>query len=97
MKEKLRKLTVDDLNKIRSILIDQIFRNEDVMLSDFRWSEDIPCFDSMIASLYNMLHFEVTGEEYYYFFHHANKIGAWTNDEYFDQFIGRITREEYDE
>ena len=40
---------------------------------------------SVIASLYNLLHKEVTGEDYEYFFHWANKVGGYVDDNYFDE------------
>lgn len=87
--DKMRKLNKDDLARIRTFLIDEVFRKEEVMFSDFVYSDYSPDITDMLASLYNMLHYEVTGEEYYYFFHHANKIGAWTDDNFFDKMIGR--------
>lgn len=74
-------MTKEELQKIRSWLVENVFRDPDIMLSDCR------CIDTygdpgerrevdlceIIASLYEVLHREVEGEEYEYFFHHANK------------------------
>lgn len=71
------------LAQIRGHLIDNVFRNEAVMFSEFVWSDNMPDVTSMIASLYNMLYLSVTGEEYDYFHHWCNKIGADCEDDYF--------------
>lgn len=76
-----------ELEKVREFIIDNIMRNNAIMYNDeCRGSEkaynteiDLP---AVIASLYNMLHKEVTGEEYNYFFHWTNKIGANVEDDY---------------
>lgn len=89
-------MTEANLNKIKSWLIDNIFRDPDIMLSESRFIEvygdpgektemDMAC---VIASLYEVLHQEVTGEPYKYFFHHANKCGAWVEDNMFTDMIG---------
>ena len=86
----------EKLEKIRKWLIENIFRNADIMLSDNRyiWSYENPgegeeidmC--EIIASLYEVLHKEVTGEPYNYFFHWANKVGSWVEDNMFTDQIG---------
>lgn len=89
-------MTKENLEKIRSWLVENIFRDPDIMLSDSRFIEvygdpgektemDMAC---VIASLYEVLHQEVTGEPYNYFFHHANKCGAWVEDNMFTDMIG---------
>lgn len=74
-------MTKEELQKIRSWLVENVFRDQDIMLSDCR------CIDTygdpgerrevdlceIIASLYEILHIEVEGEAYDYFFHYANK------------------------
>ena len=81
----------DDLKKIRSWLVENVFRNPDIMLSDERFIEtygdpgektEIDMCE-IIASLYEILHQVVTGESYMYFFHHANKCGSWVEDQLF--------------
>lgn len=64
-----------DLIKVCSFLIDNVFQDPDIMFSDLRWDgdKDLPY---IIASLFELLHREVTGEPYLYFYHWANKIGA---------------------
>ena len=37
--------------------------------------------------LHNMLYLALTNTRYDYFFHHANKIGMWCNDEFFNEVI----------
>lgn len=81
----------DELSKIRAWLVENVFRNPDIMLSDNRYievygdpgeHEDIDMCE-IIASLYEMLHMVVMGEPYNYFFHHANKCGSWVEDQLF--------------
>ena len=68
------------LDQIREYLIDNVFRNPDVMFSKERYEKDLP---DIIASLYEVLHRTVTGKPYEYMFHWANKIGAWVEDDLF--------------
>ena len=81
----------DDLSKIREWLVENVFRNPDIMLSDERFIEvygdpgektEIDMCE-IIASLYEILHQVVMGEPYNYFFHHANKCGSWVEDQIF--------------
>ena len=73
-------MTDKGLEKIRAYLIDVVFQNEDIMFSDDRDEIDLP---EIIASLYEVLHRVVTGEPYNYFFHYANKIGSWVEEDLF--------------
>ena len=41
----------------------------------------------VIASLYEVLHFQVTGEPYDYMWHWANKAGSWVNDKLFMEML----------
>lgn len=41
----------------------------------------------VIASLYEVLHFQVTGEPYDYMWHWANKTGSWVNDKLFMEML----------
>ena len=92
----MEKLTTEKLNKILSWLVERIFRDPDIMLSDSRFIEvygDLGEHEeidmaAVIASLYEVLHREVTGEEYHYFFHHANKCGSRVEDNMFIDMIG---------
>ena len=90
----------EKLNKIRGWLVENIFRNPDIMLSDNRYIEiygnpgeretiDIEAIDiaDVIASLYEALHISVVGEPYRYMFHWANKAGSWVDDNLFDEII----------
>lgn len=75
----MEKLTKDKLNKIRSYLIDNIYRNPDVMFDDaIRGSDDDNYIDliEIITDLYELLHIEVYNEPYDYMFHWANKCGS---------------------
>lgn len=80
-------MTKEELQKIRSWLVENVFRDPDIMFSDCR------CIDTygdpgerrevdlceIIASLYEILHREVEGEEYDYFFHYANLTTGESN------------------
>ena len=69
------------LQIIRRYIIDNIMRNEDIMHNDdARNYVDLP---SVIASLYELLHREITGDSYNYMFHWANKVGSHVEDDLF--------------
>lgn len=85
----------EKLTKIRNWLIENIFRSPEIMYDDKRFFEiygdpgehtTIDIAD-VIASLYEALHVAVTGEEYRYMFHWANKIGTWVEDNLFDDIL----------
>ena len=78
-----------DLNHITELLIEQVFRNENIMFN-CRNDEYMVFIDGeyadlidIIASLHNLLYEAVTGEKYDYMWHWANKVGAWCNDNLF--------------
>lgn len=75
---KAKKLTIDDerLSKIRKFIVDNIMRNEAVVLSDTNYEYDVV---DIIANLYEYLHQIVTGESYDYMWHWCNKAGGWCN------------------
>jgi hypothetical protein len=76
-------MTEKELEKIREYIIDNVMTDTDIMLSDARIDGvDLP---EIIASLYELLHRQVTGEPYQYFYHFANKIGADVEDNLFSQ------------
>lgn len=79
----------EELNKITEILIDQVFRNGNLICNChnedyivFIEKEYVDLFD-VIASLHNLLYEAVTGSKYNYMWHWANKEGAWCNDNVF--------------
>ncbi len=86
-------MTKEHLEEIRIFLIDNIMRNNNAMnngyarncITDADYSVDLV---DIIASLYNLLHQEITGEKYDYMFHWANKIGSYVNENIFDKIIG---------
>ena len=81
-------MTKDELNAITSWLIDNVFRNPDIMFSNEIVIDDkaigIP---DIIASLHNMLYEQITGERYDYMFHWANKVGSDCEDNIFDNLL----------
>lgn len=87
----MSKLTLDKdrLNAITSWLIDNVFRNPDLMFSNDEimiGNETIEMTD-IIATLHNLLYEQITGERYDYMFHWANKIGSWCEDNIFDNML----------
>lgn len=77
-------MTEKELEKIREYIIEYVMTNKDVMFSVDRWDGDID-LPEIIASLYELLHQQITGKPYHYFFHFANKIGAWVEDDLFSK------------
>lgn len=92
-------MSEQELDNLREWLIWHVFRNEDYMFlpyyasggRSYREDEDrkdrISNLLAMVASLYNLLHKEVKGEKYEYFFHWANKVGSWVEDNVFDDIL----------
>ena len=85
-------ISKEKLDKITETLIVEVFRNEDIML-DARFlleheliinNEYVDLID-IIASLHNLLYEAVTGSKYNYMWHWANKVGAWCEDNIFEE------------
>ena len=74
-------MSEDELKIIRDFLIEKIIRDPDMFIKclDIDVSDDLDLID-VITGLYNMLHKSVTGEDYDYMWHWANKIGFWCDD-----------------
>lgn len=72
------------LNEITYFLIENVFRNPDVMFDESvrYYKRDLV---DIIASLHNMLYEQITGKRYDYMYHWANKVGACTEDDIFDE------------
>ena len=76
-------MTKEELEIVRVFLVDNVFRNPDIVLSCVDIARgDVEGIDfvDLIASLYDMLHLAVTGEHYDYMWHWANKVGGWCDD-----------------
>lgn len=74
----------EKLTEIREYIVNKIMRNPDYVFSDeVRGDEDGVDLLEVIASLYEVLHREVTGERYDYMFHWANKVGGWVESDLF--------------
>ena len=99
-KSKHHFLDEKELETVRSHLI-PLFRDESFMYADQIRGRQAPYYNvdlmEVIAALYNMLHYEVTGVVYDYFFHWANKCGAWINDADFNDFLLDALEEVKDE
>lgn len=85
-------MTEKDLEIIRKWLINNVFRDRTIMFNDNirdtinNGNIHIDLID-IIASLYNILHTEITGEKYDYMFHWANKIGSYVDDNFLHNVI----------
>lgn len=75
------------LKMIRDFIVRYIMRDDQVMYSDDARDVGPHHIDLIyvIASLYEELHKEVTGEPYEYMFHWANKVGSWVEDDLFSE------------
>lgn len=81
-------LSIQELQAIREYLIYNVMRNDDIMLNaEARDNMDLP---SIIASLYELLHREVTGVPYEYMFHWANKVGSDVKDDIFKEVLDEV-------
>ena len=82
-------MTKDELNKITSLLIDNVFRNSHIMFSEdeIMIGDEVVGLPDIIASLHNLLYEQITGERYDYMFHWANKVGSDCIDDIFDDFL----------
>lgn len=80
-------MEVGKLNAIRQFIVEYIMRDSYVMYSDEARDVGRHHIDLIyvIASLYEELHKEVTGEPYEYMFHWANKVGSWVEDDLFSE------------
>lgn len=87
-------MTEAELKLIREYIVENIARNPDVFIKclDIDVDEHLDVID-IIVGLYDMLHKAVTGENYDYMWHWANKIGFWCED---DRFYKRIVKGESD-
>ena len=79
----------EQLTKIRNYLVDNIFRNPNVMFSDDIQEYDLP---EVICGLYEELHIAVTGKPYNYMFHWANKCGSWVDTDTFKNLVDNYDR-----
>lgn len=78
-------MTKEKLDRIRNYIITNVMRNPDIMFNDqIRELQEVDTVD-IIASLYEELHKEVTGEPYEYMFHWANKVGSGCRDDLFKE------------
>lgn len=74
----------EELKKICEFIVYNIIRDPNIFIqcSDIHIKYNIDIID-VIVGLFDMLHKEVTGENYDYMWHWANKIGFWCEDEHF--------------
>lgn len=77
----------EQLKMIRDFIVNYIMRDDQVMYSDDARDVGPHHIDLIyvIASLYEELHKQVTGEPYEYMFHWANKVGSWVEDDLFSE------------
>lgn len=81
------KMEEGQLKAIRDFIVNYIMRDSYVMYSDEARDMGRHHIDLIyvIASLYEELHKQVTGEPYEYMFHWANKVGSWVEDDLFSE------------
>lgn len=78
----------DQLHKITSYLVENVWRNDNVMFDkEFIKEHDVENLVDIISSLHNLLCEQVTGERYNYAFHWVNKIGSDVADNLFDDLL----------
>lgn len=86
-------MTEKQLNALTSWLIENIFRNPDIMFDDAIWNQEIELYGAtfdmidVIASLHNLLYEAITGRKYDYMFHWCNKIGSDCIDDVFNTLL----------
>lgn len=87
-------MTENELHNIGTWLINNVFFNTNAMFEDkvrecnpTDYGGPKPDFVEITASLFNLLYKEVTGKEYGYFFHWANKIGGCLEENIFDEIM----------
>lgn len=81
-------MSSEKLAEIREYIVNNIMKNPDYVFSDdVRGERDDMDIDllEVIASLYEVLHREVTGETYNYMYHFTNKVGGWVEDGLFTE------------
>lgn len=97
MKIDKNKLDENKLEKIRICIIDKIIENDFIMYDGKirNYLSNDNCLDlvEVIVDLYEYLHQIITGEEYDYMFHWANKIGSWVETGKFDEEVERYINE----
>lgn len=77
-------MTNDQLDAITQYLKENVWRNPDLMFGHSAYETDLV---DIISSLHNLLYEAVTGKRYDYAFHWCNKVGAWTEDNIFDDIM----------
>lgn len=90
------------LDEITEWLKESVFRNDDLNyndeLPDLHLTNDIDVdIVDVIATLHNYLYESVTGDRYNYAAHWCNKIGAWCNDNIFDDDFADTIKQEITE
>lgn len=93
-------MTEKQLQALTSWLIENIFRNPDIMFDDAIWNQEIELYGAtfdmidIIASLHNLLYEAITGTKYDYMFHWCNKIGSDCIDDVFNSLLLHAADEE---
>lgn len=86
-------MTEKQLNNLTYWLIENVFKNTDIMYNDWLWNQEIDKDNidtnliDIIATLHNIIYELVTGESYDYMWHWCNKIGSDCNDHEFDKLL----------
>lgn len=82
-------MTPERLDKIRNVLVNEIYRNPIITLNDSVRGNDVSDIDllEVITDLYEYLHILVKHETYDYMWHWANKSGSWVETGNFDKLV----------
>lgn len=83
-------MTPERLDKIRNVLVNEIYRNPYITLNEsIRGDDEFSDIDllEVITDLYEYLHILVKHETYDYMWHWANKSGSWVETGNFDKLI----------
>ena len=89
-------MTEGELKMVREWIIWHIMREPRIIhnhevrdIAVYGDTGEMTCVDlvDVIASLYELLHYQVTGEPYDYMWHWTNKVGGWVNDKLFMEML----------
>jgi len=86
----LKILTKEQINELKSLIIDRVITNPDVMFDENNIHDDgIPDVINIIVGMFEYIYQLSNGNEYDYLWHYANKIGAWCNTHYLYTWLNR--------
>lgn len=81
----MKQIGEKDLKVIKDFIIENVVTNSDLMFNETL--DDQIDIISLVCSMYNILYNTITGDNYNYFFHWANKIGGDCDDYYIEHIL----------